>query len=231
MRTLIPLLGMLLLFTGPVQADRPPAPRVCAEPGLAVIAADTVDAELVCEGARQAVVFLRGLGLEIPADLALEVVDSLPPLYGAEQLGSFDATTGRLRVLSYDSCDQIGHDALLFGWPLDRDLYRSLVAHEVAHAVVGANYSGDEPRLVPQEYVAYATQFAAMSPRLRDAILRASRISAFADEHEMSALRYFLDPQAFGIAAYRHFAAQSDPSAFVWRLLRGDVRFDASAGY
>ena len=225
-----PLFALLILVMAA------PAPGVadsvdCPATGMVVTAAEETDAELVCSGAREAVTFLGGLGLRVPQALRVEVVDSLPPLYGAEQLGSFDASTGRIQVLSYARCDQIGHDALLFEQPLSPALYRSLVAHEVAHAVATVNYSGAGSHLVAQEYIAYATQFTAMSVELRSRILDASAISAFGDETEMGLTRYLFDPQAFGIAAYRHFAGHRSGRDFVWRLLRGEVRTGSPYAY
>jgi len=225
-----PLFALLILVT----AD--PAPGyadsvACPGTDMVVTAVEKVDAELACAGARDAADFLGGLGLRVPQALRVELVDDLPQLYGAEQLGSFDASTGRIQVLSYARCDQIGHDALLFEQPLGPALYRSLVAHEVAHAVSAVNYSGAGSHVVAQEYIAYATQFTAMSAELRSRILDASAISAFADETEMGLTRYLFSPQAFGIAAYRHFTGHRGGRDFVWRLLRGEVRTGSPYAY
>jgi hypothetical protein len=219
------LLAALLPFGVMADADEPPTLHHCADTRLRVADAEAADAALVCEGGARALRFLADLGLRLPDALRIRVVHSLSPLYGVGQLGSFDASAGLIEVLAYDRCAALVSQDLLFHQPLDPDLYLSVVAHEVAHAVVEANYSGDDPCLVAQEYIAYITQFAAMSPELRVRILDASRIGAFAGEQQMSAMYYLLDPQAFGIAAYRHFESQPDGRPFVWRLLRGEARF------
>ncbi len=217
------LVALLPLCVAADNAD-PCGARACADRRLVVQGGDAADASSACQGGGRAVAFLSGLGLRIPERLSIEVVPALPTLYGASPLGSYDAVAGRIRVLAYERCATDGPDKLLFDQPLGRDLYRSLVAHEVAHAVVQANYSGDGPQVVPQEYIAYTTQFAVMSPELRATILDSSRISAFAGEHQMSATLFFLDPPSFGIAAYRHFRNQPDGRPVVWRLLRGEAR-------
>lgn len=223
------LFGVLSLLTATVHAALPAQP--CPGSGLAVTAAVAADAEMACEGGRRAVSFLDGLGLQVPEGILLEVVDGLPQLYGSQQLGSFDAKAGRIRVLSYARCEQIGHDVLLFGQPLSPDLYRSLVAHEVAHAVFDANLDAPGPHLGAQEYIAYTAQFVAMSPALRDRILDISGVRAFENEIEISPTRYFLSPQAFGIAAYRHFAGDRGGHDFVRRLLHGEFRTSLPEGY
>lgn len=215
--------ALLPLCVAADSAD-PAGPRTCADSRLIVQGGDAADASLACEGGARAMAFLSRLGLRIPERLRIEVVPALPSVYGASALGSYDAAAGRIQVLAYERCATDGPDKLLFDQPLSHDLYRSLVAHEVAHAVVQANYSGDSPQVVPQEYIAYTTQFAAMSPELRAAILDSSRISAFAGEYQMSATLFFLDPPSFGIAAYRHFRNQPDGRPVVWRLLRGEAQ-------
>lgn len=203
----------------------------CPHGDLHVVAAQAGDAALACEGARQALEFLRGLGLRIPADLQIEVVEQLPQLHGVPQLGTYEVRSDRIRVLSYTSCGRIGRDDLLFDQPLDHDLYRSLVAHEFAHAVVARNCTAERPCLVAHEYVAYTTQFAAMSAALRARILGASAVEGFTTEEEMSEMRYLLDPQGFGIAAYRHFIGPGGGPGFVTRLLNGEVDLPHPWGY
>ena len=196
----------------------------CADGRLSV-AGTGATVPMVCDGGSRALAFLSGIGLALPDALQVEVVDRLSPLYGAGQLGSFDANAGRIRVLDYDACRALDHEGLLFGQPISPDLYRSIVAHEVAHAVVTFNFRAAGPHLVPQEYLAYTTQLVVMSAALRRRILHDTGVSAFASEHEISAMRYLLDPQGFGIAAYRHFAALPDSHTFVQRLLKDEVRY------
>ncbi|MCG6967933.1 MAG: hypothetical protein LJE59_15655 [Chromatiaceae bacterium] len=222
----IPALATLLILAATAGADDKAGLYACPDAAsLSVATGDADDLALVCDGGASALTFLSGLGLSVPAALSIEVVHSLPPLYGASQIGSYDARADRIQVLAYACCAAMGtREDVLFGQPVSPDLYRSIVAHEVAHALVTANYSGETPSIVAQEYIAYTTQFVAMSPELRERILAASRISAFAGEQQMSAMLYFIDPQAFGVAAYRHFAAQRDGRLIVWRLLRGEAR-------
>lgn len=207
-----------------ISVDSPAAAHTCPAADLIVMADDVDAARLVCEGGEDAFAFLSGLGLEVPPGLVIEVLDHLPALYGVAQLGTFDANTGRIQVLAYSCAQSAGQNGLLFGQPLSPDLYRGIVAHEVAHALFDANFSGRRSRIVPQEYIAYVTQFVAMSPQLRTRILQASPVGAFEDESCMSEMRYFLNPQAFAIASYRHFVGLPDGRAFVWRLLRGEAR-------
>lgn len=200
------------------------APTSCPDARLQVDADRFADAERACEGGRRAVGFLTRLGLSTPPGLVIEVVDELPDLYGTGQLGSFNANTGSIRVLTYPQCEQIARTYPVLGMPMDEDLYRGIVAHEVAHAFFAVNHTAQGSTIVAQEYIAYTAQFMAMSPALRQRILAASRTRAFEHENSMSEIYYFLDPHAFAIAAFQHFQAHPDPAGFIWRLLRGEVR-------
>jgi len=214
-----PQVGLCCLFLLVISVMAEAATHPCPGAKLAVDATDEENARLACAGGTSAIDFLGALGLKKPPLLVIELVDRLPALHDTGLLGSFDADQGRLRVLSYPRCQAIARRFPQFGMPMDTDMYRGIVAHEVGHAMMAFSFRGPRPSILAQEYIAYVTQFMAMSPGLRQHILEHTEISAFEDESQLSLTYYLLDPQAFGIAAFKHFMALPDPRVFVRRLL------------
>jgi len=104
---------------------------------------------------------------------------------------------------------------------MDRSLYRSLAAHEIAHAL--ALESAVQPPLSVRgsEYVAYVAMFATMSPTHRDAILAATPESKFERESQISDSYFYLAPLEFGVSAYRHFLRPEVGAPFLLAILRG----------
>src|SRR5690606_11844739 len=73
------------------------------------------------------------------------------------------AREGKILMLPYAEFRKIG---AWFGVPTDRDLYRSLAAHEAAHALASANFTVRPPSIQAHEYIAYVTMFSTMEPAL-----------------------------------------------------------------
>ena len=82
-------------------------------------------------------------------------------------------------------------------------MYRSLVTHEVAHAVASCNFAIPEPPIQAQEYVAYVAMFSMMNPNLRERVLAENPGAGFDSQLEMNEIVYLFDPMRFGVEAYR----------------------------
>lgn len=190
--------------------------------GLRVRSESAADADLACQGARRAIDFLATLGLSIPETVAVDVVSNLPPPASPNAFGCHVRGEQRVAILSYERCVALGTKELV----VDPALYRSLVAHEVAHRVAEANFSVTEPTLVAQEYIAYVTLFATLPPAERERLLAAFPGSGFGSAREMSAVYYGLSPNGFGAQAYRHFLKPGNGALFVRHILSGQVLTD-----
>src|SRR5512139_2078818 len=136
----------------------------CAGGVVLVRSADGADASLVCGASRDAVAFLESQGLTAPAEVSIEVARKLPEIADPSAAGCYLKRENRVIVLGYAEFKNFG---TWFGLPIDRDLYRSLVVHEVAHAVGACNFRAESPPIEATEYLAYVTMFATMSPSLR----------------------------------------------------------------
>ena len=138
----------------------------------------------------------------------------------ADAAGCYVHRTRTVHVLTLDRYLARGN---WFNVPTSPALYRGLVAHEVAHAIVGCHL-GD--RLLPaaaHEYVAYVAMFATMDAGLREQLLSAMPLDEMEHDDEINDLRYAFDPMRFGVEAYRHWRRQPDGMAFLGEVIGGRV--------
>lgn len=218
------LLALLLgwtAFTVSAPAHAAPAqPPRCAGSAIAVMGAVAADFQDICQGVGAARTFLAGLGLADEPVFTVEVTDTLPTEAGATAVGCYLQHRKRAYLKPYAAFRKEG---TWFGVPVSRALYRSLAAHETAHAVAACHFRAPHPSIQAQEYVAYVTLFATMPAALRSRALKAMPGMGFPDIGRVSSFVYLFDPMLFGANAYRHFLTLQDPAAFVRQVLAGEV--------
>jgi hypothetical protein len=201
------------------------AETTCGVEGLVVNSPDRTDAALACEGARDAVAFLASHGLEVPPRIEIDIVWRLPDGagHGDAAAGLYDEADRRALVLSYSAFEKLD---TWFKVRIDRPLYRSLVSHEVAHAVADRNFKIRRPSIQAKEYVAYVTMLSTMAPELRERVLAEFPGRGFEGEGQMSSTIYLADPMRFGVMAYRHFSRQANGHDYLHAILAGKVLLD-----
>lgn len=205
-------------------AQTPPLDQLpCDGADARVQAADTEDAATACEGARRALAFLARHGLTSDQAIEIELQPRLPPGLRESAVACFNRRTGRVTVLTYAAFLERG---TWFGLPIDRELHRSAVAHEVAHGVVGCQPGAARLTLPAHEYMAYVAMFGTMEPPLRERVLANFAGAGFDDDAQINSLIYGLDPMRFGASAWQHFRRLPDGSAYFARILAGDILRD-----
>ena len=203
-----------------VKADE----AICPGLNVSVHSLDKEDAETGCKGAADAVAFLAALGLDTTAPLEVRILERLPDGIAApSSLGCEVRAEQRVYMLTFSQCRKLG---LAPDLRIDRALYRSLVAHEVAHHIAAANFKVEKPPVVAHEYIAYVTMFATMAPYQRDRILEHFPVDGFASERAFNVTLYMMAPQFFGAQAYRHFVQLEDGQAFLAKVLSGSALAD-----
>ena len=192
----------------------------CADGQVLVRSEDGSNASIVCGAARDAVAFLESQGLRAPAEVSIEVARKLPVVAGPSAAGCYLKRENRVIVLGYAEFKDFGS---WFGLPIDRDLYRSLIVHEVAHAVGACNFGVEFPPIEATEYVAYVTMFATMDPSLRAHALAQFPGEGYDKEAEINSTIYMLDPMRFGTQAYRHYLKPGNGREFLRAVVAGRV--------
>ncbi|HET9702366.1 MAG TPA: DUF6639 family protein [Burkholderiales bacterium] len=205
----------------PAGADDAPAREVpCEVRTVSVRASEPAAAALACQGAADAIGFLAAQGFDVPESVVIHVVEKLPAAAGTSAAGCYLHAERRVLVLTF------AEFARLKTWlnlPADARMYRSLVTHEVAHAVGACNFKVREPSLQAKEYIAYVAMFATMSPAERDLALAQVPGQGFEGDWQMSATIYMLDPVRFGAQAYRHYLKPGNGREFLHAILAGKV--------
>ncbi|MDP2075075.1 DUF6639 family protein [Hydrogenophaga sp.] len=193
-----------------------------ANPQVAVQSApiDARDAETVCEGVERALQFLARAGLASPPATTVELVQQLPPELGDRALGCYLRNAGKIQLLTYRKFEAGGE---WFQMQRDRELYRALAAHEMAHAVVGCH---SEPRKLPvpaHEYVAYVVMFATMEPGLRGRLLARFSGTGFSSTLQINTLNHLANPSQFGVDAWRDYLRRPAREAWLRDVIAGRV--------
>lgn len=212
-------LGCALPLAALAQPDAQPT---TACPGLPVVvqAAEAADAALTCAGAAAAFAFMAPLGLTLPPQVRVELVSQLPPDLRADAVGCYAMHSRRTYVLSRE---RFFARRQWFSLPTSDALYQSIVAHEVAHAVVGCHIGERPLPTAAHEYVAYVVMFATMDPPTRQAALQVNPGQGYDHDAQINDLQYAFDPMRFGVEAYRHWLRQRDGADFLRRVLAGQV--------
>lgn len=192
---------------------------------------DPTDVKLACEGAHDANSFLTAQGFIVARPVLIVIAQKLPL---AET-----ATTGGLYLESPDGCKSDAARVVYilpysefkkfknwFHIPIDSSLYRSLAAHEVAHAISDCNFKLARPSIQAKEYIAYVTMFATMSPSVRARILRKSPGHGYEGDWQMGTTIYMADPMRFGVQAYRHFLKPANGRSYLYSILAGKTMIE-----
>lgn len=191
---------------------------MCEAGEVAVFAAAGEDVADACGGAADAIGFFRATRLLADMPVEIHVQDVLQQAVGPGAAGGFLAREGRILMLPYAEFRKIG---TWFGVPIDRRLYRSLAAHEVAHALASGNFAVRMPSVEAHEYIAYVTMFSTMDPGLRERILAAIPETEPERTPWLSAAFHLFEPMRFGVTAYRHYIGPDGGPEYLRDILAG----------
>jgi hypothetical protein len=178
------------------------------------------DAQDVCAAGLTIAAFFYDMGLPKELSTCVDIADSIPPERGMNALGYFDPETREIHILSFGTASNGGY---WLGRSIDRALYRSLAAHEVAHAFTFYNASVKRLSVRAREYVAYVAMFSTMDPNLRQEILADVSGGGFEKEEQISETYYYLAPYHFAVNAYRHYLRPENGAHFFQAVIRGQA--------
>lgn len=197
---------------------------VCPDSRVTVRSVTPADASLACEGARDAIAFLAKQGFDTDTAIRIDIAPEMPDAAARTAVGCYLESEKRIVVLPFAA---FRRSRTWMGVPADARAYSSVVTHEVAHAIAACNYKAEALAITAKEYIAYVTTLATMDPAGRDRVLAAFPGPAFEGESEMRTLIYLLDPQGFGVRAYRHYLQPGNGRDFLHAILQGKAMLDS----
>lgn len=208
--------------SGSTSTERGSASQVaCAGIDVQLRFANGEDPELICGAVAEALKVLASLGVAQRHTITINIV-TLVSVARYLGFGCYDARVDEISLVAGDAFagSSVGED--FFKVPNSPALYRSLIAHEVAHAVVSQHL--DEPLTVAaQEYIAAVVQFSVMDPETRARVLSRFPGEGFDSVSEINGSLYLFAPAWYLVNAYRHFVKQQHPHAFIRRIIAGDI--------
>jgi len=219
-------LTLFAVLCGSVLAATP-APARCPKGNVVIEAADARDFETGCRGAAAAGEFLAASGLDVGIPIEISFVDVMPDGVAATPLvGCYVRAEHRIYVLTFARCRQrrLAHDVTI-----DRPVHKGLVAHEVAHRIVAANFRQVRLSMVAQEYIAYVTMYATLPEIHRERVLRQIPGDGFDSDVQINATVYLIDPVRFGAQAYRHYLKPGVGRSFIASVLNGQALVEDEA--
>ncbi len=195
----------------------------CESRNVSIRSPGAADAGLACQGARDAIDFLAAQRLDVTGAVAIDLVRELPDAGGHSTAGIYLESEGRVAILTFAEFLKF---KTWFELPIDAPLYRSLVAHEVAHAIAAGNFRIPSPSIQAKEYIAYVTMMASMAPGLRERVMSRFGNHGYEGDWQMSTTIYMLDPMRFGVQAYRHFLKPDNGRDYLKAILSGKVMIE-----
>jgi hypothetical protein len=193
--------------------------------GLVRVAAASVDEhEVICLGAGEALVRLGRCGILQRRPIEIEVSDVVRNPFGMPIFGRLDLSSEVVFVAKFVKLDSLIGD-LPYRKLSKTEFYRSLVVHEVVHALMHQNYRRQPMSRAAYEYPAYAIQLESIISRQGDGILPAGGVAGSESRVLFNDVILGFDPFYFATRAYEHFSSSVDGCATLQRLLAGEVEF------
>lgn len=196
----------------------------CYGGGITVEASTEDEERLLCDIAGEAVTAMASCFLPQVRPIYIEATDRIDHPF-ATCLAAFDCDFDRIRIVMRDSYAGLVEPGDPYAdFPVDV-LVRTLLLHEIAHALIEQNSEGREVPPVDHEYIAAAMELAHMDPAWRDLILAEANLDAPA-ESRVNIWIYRLAPRRFAANAWLHFQQPQNGCALVGRLVSGAASFD-----
>lgn len=221
----LPLFLALVIGTLPLAAHGVDGLFECPNDGISVQAGTRDHAELLCQLAQEAVYHTSWCNLPQKRPISIEVVDEIVHPF-ATCLAAFDCDYDRIRIVMRDSYVQLVDPEDPYASLPPEVLVRTLVFHEITHALIEQNSPDREVPLVDHEYIAAAMELEHMDPIWREVILDYANLSTPADGR-VDIWIYRLEPRRFAANAWLHFRLPQNGCELVGRLVTGDATFDS----
>lgn len=188
-----------------------------------VDAARSEDSEKVCEAVRAAETLFQSCQLRnTPSGLRVELVEDLKD--GCIAL--YHCAENWIEILSPDAMEKQRLPGGAFAGLGNDDFFRSVVIHELSHAVFDDIPCPFEDCVAAVEYVAYALQVMSLTPEQQKAFEERADLDRKISRDELNATYLYIAPNKFAQKAWIHLNQRGDPCAFLGQVIDGTIQFD-----
>ena len=183
---------------------------------------------MACSAAATAIRRLGRCGLGVHEPLQVSFEPKVRHPFGGPVFALFEGEQRRIRITQFTAIPALAARTPFAKLPL-RDLYRSLIVHEVVHGVLRQSAAGQSMDQVASEYLAYGLQIATLPPTARDTFLSLVLLTAQTGDLEFSDVMLALNPYFFAASSYRHLEASGDECRQIHAVIKGSATFIASS--
>ena len=175
------------------------------------------DYQLVCDSVNDVIEVAKKIGIsDEELKITVSIVDRLVINYMGHSLATFKPDTMDIQVLSMAACKKSFANVVVLGQEIDKELYRSIIIHELAHALFWVNKGNKVIAREVHEYFAYIIQLALLDGSHREKVIFSSDVPAYSNRSEISEEYYLLSPTRFAVKSYLHFISTQED----WSYLR-----------
>ena len=198
----------------------------CDDGSFSVDAEAPEDAHLACRIAGDAKSVIEACGLIQTRPIRIELVAELAHGFDA-CLGAWDCREGVIRVVAPDRLAGTGTLEPPYSLLPTEVLFRALIAHELAHALLSQSAVGVDPAFVDHEYVAAVMELETMAPEWREVYVAAAPVGLPPKPGLISGTIYRFAPRQFAVNAWQFFRAEPDGCARIRDIAAGRFTFSA----
>ena len=227
--SLWPVPGVLfvaILTAGTLTPNLARADGRCPGSPIEVTGATQREFDLVCDGASKALRQLGACRIATRREIRIELRAGISHPVGRDAIAYYDTVRGIVLVPRFETvAATVAETPYRFLSP--SEFYRSMVVHELVHAVLQQNARRAPQSRSEQEYPAYALQIASLSDSARARLLQPYAHLAVKGEFIFNDILLALDPIHFALRAYLHFSESGGGCTRLRSLLSGDADFIA----
>jgi hypothetical protein len=218
--TLVIAFVALALGAGAVAAQ-----TLCPNGQVTVHSTDTALSDRVCLASDKAFALYETCEVSLSTPIAIHIRDHI----ANDCFGLFHCGQARIDVLSPDAIAAMRNPDGLFATIPLKQMFDSIVVHELTHALYDATPCPSESCIATAEYLAYALQIASLPDTTRAAVAAGIAEGREVQRESISGIMYLFAPDNFALNAWGHYSQVPDQCAHIRDILDGTTVFDQFA--
>ena len=200
------------------------AAKQCPDLLVNVAGGSEIERTVVCEAAGYAIASLEQCAIALRRSINIELNDVVRNPFGGQIFGRLDLQHDLVLLTRLKTVQPLVQDTPYRSFA-PTEFFRSMVIHEVVHAVMNQNYRRQPLSRAAWEDPAYAIQLESLAAETRESFLLTRSTSASVEDLPFNDIILGFDPYLFAARAYHHLASPRSRCATLQELLNGDPEF------